>query len=67
MKNIQKLIESLSDPSYSDKYTIAKNSQTCVLCGKQANEFSSLLVRFEYNISAICEMCQKKFIYKALH
>ena len=65
MKNLQKLIEFISDSNYGSNFVIAKNSNSCVMCKEQIKKFSTELAEFEYNISALCERCQETYIYNA--
>jgi len=66
MTNLQKLIALLSDSNYYADFVVAKNSNTCVICKKQAKKFSTNLTEFEFINSAICERCQETYINNAL-
>ena len=59
--NVDELISILSKHNHTQAYTIAKANKTCVICKQKAIEFSSLKAKFEYNNSAICEICQMKY------
>ena len=61
MTNLQKLINSLSEPDYATKLRVAKNTDTCVICKGQAKDFSTKLAKFEYNASGLCEQCQETY------
>ena len=64
MANVDELINILSKNNHAQAYTIAKASNTCVVCKQKAIKFSSLKAKFEYNNSAICEICQMKYFGK---
>jgi hypothetical protein len=59
--NVDELIKILSKNNHPQACTIAKANKTCVICKQKATEFSTLKAKFEYNNSAICEICQKKY------
>jgi len=65
MTNLQKLLDFFSEPDYATKSRVAKNSNACVMCKKEAKEFSTELAKFEYNVSTLCESCQETYIYNA--
>jgi hypothetical protein len=59
--NVDELIKILSKKNHSQAYTIAKANKTCVICNQKATKFSTLKAEFEYNNSAICEICHMKY------
>ena len=59
--SVDELISILSKKNHAQAYTVAKASNTCVVCKEKATEFSNLKAKFEYNNSAICETCQMKY------
>lgn len=65
MTNLQKLIDFLTRHDYHAKFTIAKNTKTCVMCGQPADTFSTKLSAFEYQVSSLCEACQDTYISSA--
>ena len=52
------LISILSKHNHDRAYTISKANKTCIICKQEAIKFTSSLAKFEYNNSAICEICQ---------
>lgn len=38
--------------------SLAKAGNSCVICGKSANEFRDELSQREYGISGLCQACQ---------
>jgi hypothetical protein len=58
---LHELIETLSDQNVEDRALTAKRSRTCKICNGPAKTFGSGLTKTEYEISAICEKCQKYF------
>ncbi len=58
MTRLQILVDLFSGPKYKASYTIAKAANTCILCGKPAQEFRDEFARLEYSISALCQRCQ---------
>ena len=59
MVDREKLMDCLSSPSYDARYRNAKASESCILCGRRVKEFHTLSAKFEYQISALCEPCQR--------
>lgn len=41
--------------------SLAKAGNSCVICGKSANEFRDELSQREYGISGLCQACQDSF------
>ena len=62
MANVDELISILSKDNHAQAYAIAKASNTCVVCKEKATKFSNLKAKFEYKNSAICEICQMKYL-----
>ena len=61
MELIEQLINALSQPTYEKAYEKAKSNGTCILCKQPAACFQTASTKFEYDISAICEDCQRHY------
>lgn len=62
MKIIDKLLDFLeSEPEYEKRYPIAKATNTCIRCGREAREFRDAFGRLEYSNSALCQDCLDEF------
>jgi hypothetical protein len=46
-------------PDYEVRYAHAKNTGTCIMCGKPAAPFENASARLEYSVSALCQGCQE--------
>ena len=55
-------IDKLSDPKIPEKLTQANIHRTCKTSGNQAIVFRLAVAKFEYDISAICQRCQEKYL-----
>ncbi|MBN1624981.1 MAG: hypothetical protein JW944_00540 [Deltaproteobacteria bacterium] len=62
MEKLQKLIDVISGNSYHANYAIAKSTTTCIICGKPSRVFRDRSARLEYDISAMCQLCQDKYL-----
>ena len=67
MANFDELISILSKNDHDQAYTIAKANKTCIICERKAIKFTSSLAKFEYNNSAICEICQMEYFGKEIN
>jgi len=56
--NTRDLLEMFSRPDYRTNYTLAKATKACLRCGNPANAFRNFSAEFEYQISALCQICQ---------
>jgi hypothetical protein len=56
------LLKAFSKATYKIRYSKAKSTGTCLLCGKHAKVFENESSRFEYNISALCQTCQDQYL-----
>ena len=61
MSRLQELIEILSDKKVEGRALAARASNTCKICGGPAIAFGSRQTKSEYEISTICEKCQKYY------
>jgi len=50
-----------SESRYEERYLIAKSTNTCLRCGKEAREFRDTFGKLEYSCSALCQSCQDQF------
>jgi hypothetical protein len=62
MSKLEELFQTFKDPEYRACYTHAKATGTCVMCRGPAREFRDPGARFEYGISALCQLCQDKYL-----
>jgi hypothetical protein len=63
MDKLESLLNVLSsDREYEKRFAIAKVSNSCIWCGKEAVEFRDASARLEYFVSALCQRCQDEFI-----
>ena len=62
MERLEELIKILSEPAMGARYSKAKTTQTCKICGKPALGFRDAVSSFEYTVSAICQECQDKYL-----
>lgn len=58
MVNLQTLFDFISGSTYEAAYATAKATRTCVMCGKPARIFQNASARLEYDVSALCQLCQ---------
>lgn len=61
MGRLQELIEVLSDQNVQARTFHAKRTRVCKICQKSAEVFDSPSSRVEYQLSTICESCQKYY------
>jgi len=62
MERLEELIKILSEPAMRARYSKAKTTQTCKICGNPALGFRDAVSAFEYSVSAICQECQDKYL-----
>ena len=58
MTKAQELWEIFSATTYRANYSNAKARSACIRCGKPAKAFRDASARLEYNVSALCQVCQ---------
>ena len=58
MTKAMELLDIFSATTYRVNYANAKAERTCIRCGKQAKVFRDASAQLEYDISALCQMCQ---------
>ena len=63
MTRLNELIEILSKPAVNERYSHAKATKTCKICGGSATRFRDDVSSCEYTISAICQSCQDIYFY----
>ena len=61
MKIQRKSIGHVNGYNFDNKAKTAKNSSTCVMCGKQAQLFSTKLAEFHNKVWGLCESCQEEY------
>ena len=57
-KEIREFLDSFTKSTFGHSRTESKVTQTCVVCGGDANTFEDDLSRKEYEISGMCQTCQ---------
>ena len=62
MTKVEELIYILSKDDHSKSFIKAKARKVCIICGQKALNFNTIMARFEYNNSAICQMCQMEYL-----
>ena len=63
MGRLRELIEVLSDQDVQARTYLAKRTRVCKICQRPADVFESPSSRVEYQLSTICESCQKYYYY----
>lgn len=63
MGRLRELIDVLSDQNVQARTFRAKRTRICKICQKPAVVFESPFSRKEYQLSTICESCQKYYYY----
>ena len=58
---VQKLLDFMSSRSYEANYAVAKATRTCVMCGNGARIFRDASAKLEYDVSALCQLCQDEY------
>lgn len=58
MTNLEKLSDLFSDVRYHENLAVAKANVTCVRCNRPARDFRNLPAKVEYEVSALCQVCQ---------
>lgn len=58
LADLEKLSDLFSDVHYHENLAVAKAKETCVRCGLPAHDFRSLPAKIEYDVSALCQICQ---------
>ena len=61
MTKVEELIHILSKDDHAKSFIKAKASKVCIICGEKALNFNTVMAKFEYNNSAICQMCQMEY------
>jgi hypothetical protein len=61
MTKVDELIHILSKDDHANAFIKAKARKTCIICGQKAANFKTVMAKFEYNNSAICQMCQTEY------
>jgi hypothetical protein len=61
MDRLRELIDILSDGQVQERTYMAKCAQVCKICQKPAADFQTSLAKDEYQLSTICESCQKYY------
>jgi hypothetical protein len=62
MASLDEFIAILSDPTMPEKLSQAKVNRTCKICGNHADFFRDAAAQFEYEVSAICQECQDRYL-----
>jgi len=62
MTKLEQLIDILEDPGYTYRYSFAKSSRTCLMCGSPASQFTDKGAESEYEVSALCQKCQDEYL-----
>ena len=63
MGRLRELIEVLSDQNVQARTYLSKRTHVCKICQKPAEAFESPFSRVEYQLSTICESCQKYYYH----
>lgn len=61
MGRLRELIDVLSDRKVQARTFMAKRAHVCKICQKPAVTFKTSLAKKEYQLSTICESCQKYY------
>lgn len=61
MGGLRELIDVLSDREVQARTFMAKRAHVCKICQKPAVNFKTSLAKKEYQLSTICESCQKYY------
>ena len=61
---MQDFLDGFTKKAFSRVSSESAASQTCVVCGGDANVFTDELSRKEYGISRLCQECQDKVFGK---
>lgn len=62
MTKVDELIHILSKDDHAKSFTKAKSKRVCIICGQKALNFNTVMAQFEYNNSAICQICQTEYL-----
>lgn len=61
MSRLNELIDVLSDEKLQARSSQARRTHICKICQRPALEFKSAFSKLEYELSTICEDCQKYY------
>ncbi len=64
MSKIQELMILITDKDYTIRKNMAMTKGICISCGRKADKFSDVSMKLEFEISGLCEDCQKKYFGK---
>jgi hypothetical protein len=62
MTKVDDLIHILSKDDHAKAFIKAKARSVCVICGQKALNFNTVMAKFEYKNSAICQICQTEYL-----
>lgn len=62
MTKVQRLLDIFSQPEYSIRYRSAKSTHTCLICNNPARVFRDEWAKLQYEVSALCQRCQDKYL-----
>lgn len=59
MENIETIKDFIWGTDYYNEFLKSKTQKTCLICGRKVAEFGSEKARKRYNLTALCESCQR--------
>jgi len=59
MQNLEQIKDFIWETDYYNEFVNSKRKKTCMICGKKISAFKSEKAKKRYNVTALCEGCQR--------